>query len=48
MGEFERSECPKSATNLPFISQKCKFEKRMGALSITGRFVAPAASVSQP
>jgi hypothetical protein len=48
MGEFERAECPKSATNLPFISQKCKFEKRMGALSITGRFVAPAASVSQP
>lgn len=48
MGEFERAECPKNPSNLPFISQKCKYEKRMGALSITGRFVAPAASVSQP
>jgi hypothetical protein len=48
MGEFERAECPKNPINLPFISQKCKYEKRMGALSITGRFVAPAASVSQP
>jgi hypothetical protein len=44
MGGFERAECPKNPTNLPFISQKCKIETRTGALSITGRFVAPRAS----
>jgi hypothetical protein len=48
MGGFERAECPKNPTNLPFISQKCKIETRTGALSITGRFVTPFVGVSQP